>query len=514
MSNPTTVSPALSALPFTVANSIKDGHFSSSFMYSTIMSCIIVSVITALVTKVDVLVNWMSSIVSKLYGSANYWGIILFNRIMKKQLFEPKTCVISLISDDRSINELYAPIDWYLTSNLFVDYSKETPLNMALNKKVDQFEVGESVKLKQSIAQGQVKYITYKDIKIAFSYSTEVITLFIDKERKKENKKITLTTMINKTIPDHQVILANFCEHCVSEYTKYIKTKTWIPQVFMNKECNWSKTAFDNKRMIETIVLKNNKQMMIKEDISKFMNGSDFYQKTGTPYKRGYLFYGRPGTGKTSMIRAISNFTKRDVYYVNLNDIRSDDNLFDLMRNIPHNKAIVVFEDIDCATSVVKKRVSEHPNPVVPKDAGDKQVIVDVPCKPTDNKSGITLTGLFNVIDGVFDSYGRIMIMTTNHPEVLDEGLYRPGRIDVKVEFGNCDRQQIAQLYKLYYDKDCDSKKLEAINENKYSPAYIGTLFMGHITEPDTVLDHIDDDYVIFGESVCPQFTLGSHFTK
>lgn len=44
--------------------------------------------------------------------------------------------------------------------------------------------------------------------------------------------------------------------------------------------------------------------------------------------------------------------------------------------------------------------------------------------------------GLLNVLDGVVDTPGRIVIMTTNHPEALDAALIRPGRIDKKVYLG------------------------------------------------------------------------------
>jgi hypothetical protein len=48
----------------------------------------------------------------------------------------------------------------------------------------------------------------------------------------------------------------------------------------------------------------------------------------------------------------------------------------------------------------------------------------------------LNLAGLLNVLDGVVDSPGRIVVMTTNHPEKLDPALIRPGRINFAIELG------------------------------------------------------------------------------
>jgi hypothetical protein len=62
-------------------------------------------------------------------------------------------------------------------------------------------------------------------------------------------------------------------------------------------------------------------------------------------------------------------------------------------------------------------------------------------------KDQLNLTGLLNVLDGVVDTPGRILIMTTNHPEMLDPALIRPGRIDKKIMLGYmCSIDVIAML--------------------------------------------------------------------
>jgi chaperone BCS1 len=65
--------------------------------------------------------------------------------------------------------------------------------------------------------------------------------------------------------------------------------------------------------------------------------------------------------------------------------------------------------------------------------------------------AGISLSGLLNAIDGVASAEGRVLIMTTNHPEKLDAALVRPGRIDRKVEFRRARTEQIAELFLRMY---------------------------------------------------------------
>eukprot|EP00041_Stephanoeca_diplocostata_P018672 m.392766 g.392766 ORF g.392766 m.392766 type:complete len:799 (-) comp21085_c0_seq1:478-2874(-) len=70
-------------------------------------------------------------------------------------------------------------------------------------------------------------------------------------------------------------------------------------------------------------------------------------------------------------------------------------------------------------------------------------------------KDKLNLAGLLNVLDGVVDSPGRILVMTTNHPEKLDPALIRPGRINKRLHLGYCSVDTVCDMAKHYlqYDK-------------------------------------------------------------
>jgi chaperone BCS1 len=71
-----------------------------------------------------------------------------------------------------------------------------------------------------------------------------------------------------------------------------------------------------------------------------------------------------------------------------------------------------------------------------------------------DERKRISLSGLLNAIDGVASHEGRVLVMTTNKPEKLDDALIRPGRVDLQVAFGNASTKQIEELFVRMYSSD------------------------------------------------------------
>lgn len=66
-------------------------------------------------------------------------------------------------------------------------------------------------------------------------------------------------------------------------------------------------------------------------------------------------------------------------------------------------------------------------------------------------KDTLNLAGLLNVLDGVVDTPERIVVMTTNHPEILDPALIRPGRIDQRLLLGYMRWQNVVEMIKHYF---------------------------------------------------------------
>ena len=117
-----------------------------------------------------------------------------------------------------------------------------------------------------------------------------------------------------------------------------------------------------------------------------------------------------------------------------------------------------------------------------------KNITINIPGlqQRSDNKDQLkdsdkmTLDVLLNILDGVLTTPGQIMIMTTNHKDVLDKALIRPGRIDISIELSKCNRGMIRELSEIYYRQtlgDNVQKVIEQIPEYEYTPAHVMNVF-------------------------------------
>ena len=94
-----------------------------------------------------------------------------------------------------------------------------------------------------------------------------------------------------------------------------------------------------------------------------------------------------------------------------------------------------------------------------------------------DNNKGddkITLSFLLNVIDGIRETPGRILIITSNYYSKIDQAFKRPGRIDYSLEMKNASIKTICEMYQHYYDEPIPKTFVKTyLIDNKLSPAKI-----------------------------------------
>jgi len=203
---------------------------------------------------------------------------------------------------------------------------------------------------------------------------------------------------------------------------------------------SWEALSSPRHRGIESVILPGELAKDILKDIRKFIDSEEWYLERGVPYRRGYLLYGEPGTGKSSVVHAIASELKRDIYIMKLEATRDIIELTRAMSNVPH-EAILLLEDIDC---------------VVPKREHSKE----------DN--AISMASLLNILDGICASEGRLLFMTTNHADKLDPALIRAGRVDRRIEFKGATKDQARKIYERFFpdDKEGIEKFANSVPEN------------------------------------------------
>ncbi len=79
----------------------------------------------------------------------------------------------------------------------------------------------------------------------------------------------------------------------------------------------------------------------------------------------------------------------------------------------------------------------------------------------------------WNVTDGSMAPEDTVFIITTNHPEVLDKALIRPGRMDIHINTGKCDKDQLCRIYRDLCGEYLDKDIIDRFIENKFIIAEI-----------------------------------------
>ncbi len=347
------------------------------------------------------------------------------------------------------------------------------------------------------------KILLNSDLDIYFELISE-ITCDDDSEDDKSNKKSNKITKNNKnyiielsikksiSMKNSQLlnILNNFIDTCL---TKYLLVKNYDfndKELYIyqykgfekndennNMELQYNKYLLQHNKDLNTNIFFENKDELIRyiepfiyNPNETFNKGEELYIRSGFTFKAGLLFYGYPGCGKTSTIKAILKHTNRHGIIINLNKIKTCQELENVFRNrIFNEKELVgkqlcyILEDCDAFDNNIittrNNNINDNNNTDI--DNPIIELATSLMCmnntdtiniKNNNNDDKINLSCFLNILDGIIELHGIMIIMTTNYPDKIDEALIRPGRFDFKYEFKKTTKKIIKEMLAFKFD--------------------------------------------------------------
>ncbi|XP_078501229.1 vesicle-fusing ATPase [Lissotriton helveticus] len=186
----------------------------------------------------------------------------------------------------------------------------------------------------------------------------------------------------------------------------------------------------------------------------------DIVEQMGCKHVKGILLFGPPGCGKTLMARQIGKMLNaREPKVVNGPEI--------LNKYVGESEANIrkLFADAEDEQKRLGANSGLH---IIIFDE------IDAICKQRGSMAGSTgvhdtvVNQLLSKIDGVEQLNNILVIGMTNRPDLIDEALLRPGRLEVKMEIGLPDERGRVQILNIHTSKMRDHKLLAAevdINE-------------------------------------------------
>jgi chaperone BCS1 len=280
-------------------------------------------------------------------------------------------------------------------------------------------------------------------------YSKETRTASPGSSNNSTQFERSVTMVLRCTGPNSTAILDRFIDEAVQAQKEVRISKSLTRQevLMLNQytdKMDFSVYPLDCSKGFESVFFERKQELIGL--IDAFREKSGRFGNPGCPHRLGVLMCGPPGTGKTSIIRAMASYLKRSVMFIDLAKVRTNMDLMTMMfgtsfmnrqTNNPTYVApgnmIYVFEDIDASSEVVLQRTA---NATQDEDAGRRRKKRTEPSLRHALEDRLTLSGILNCIDGVVDVPGRIVIMTSNHPERLDPALIRPGRVTLNIYLG------------------------------------------------------------------------------
>ena len=262
-------------------------------------------------------------------------------------LGKPSSQMTLIIDESKgiSINEIYQASEIYLSTIITpsIEHLKvskaphEKNLSITINKGEKIIHEFEGIRFVWEFVSTE-KQQSYLDYESSFQSTETIEHRSIHLSFHKKYREKVLSTYLPFVVDRSKAI---------KEENKVVKLHSLgnpCQEVNLNHPSTFDTLAMDTKLKKE-----------LMDDLDRFLKRREFYRRVGKAWKRGYLLYGPPGTGKSSLIAAIANHLKFDIYDLELSNVYSNSELRRLLVSTA-NRSIVVIEDIDCSVELQNRQ--------------------------------------------------------------------------------------------------------------------------------------------------------------
>ena len=385
-------------------------------------------------------------------------------------------------------NTIYSLKEYANSANIYDDYGEPKKTRSSIGYSDNEEENENNFINSDIFVVDQLKYFKITE-DIYCKVHRDIVKGDEKKKFEMENISIEIYSY-NKSLEQLKIYLDNIYKNYREERNKQRNYKKFIYTLVgsgsnndyygeREKKNEWEECEFISSRNFNNLFFDDKKKLIRK--LNFFINNKKWYDYEGHPYTLGLGLHGPPGTGKTSIIKCIANKLNRHIIIIPLSKIKTQREFSEYFFEQYYNRAnsrkigwenkIIVFEDIDCMSDIVKKRKKNEPSIIVNEEINqDKNILiqnkllnkiakkiddehVESLVVDLDNKKDdkITLSYILNIIDGIRETPGRILIITSNNYDSLDDALVRPGRIDMTLEMKNTSIDTIKEMYNYYY---------------------------------------------------------------
>jgi hypothetical protein len=317
---------------------------------------------------------------------------------------------------------------------------------------VEKLDIGNTRELISNSYYDVLKYnlylSPYQKEPILFEYDGVQVIIEIKKDNENDKFERSITLLITITSENPETTMNKLIEEAKSYHNRTVQD--YINVNICNYQGKWEKTTKVQKRTKETIYLPDETINFMFNDIEKFYSRKEKYNELCIPHKRTYLFFGPPGTGKTSFIKMLASQFNKTIGIINLSYYFSNESLINAISNFDAD--FLVIEDFE-------------------------QIIRDSNASPS---------AIINTIDGIVNRDGLVMFLTTNNIEKLGDVVARPGRIDKILEIGHATKEVVTKMVTKFFPEQID--KIDKFYDNlpkKITTARLENYFMRHLEDKD-----------------------------